>query len=278
MIANPIRSETIRSRSGLSWSVAMAKWVPCARTSSYSTWVRCDRRGALPVAALADERAGRLGARLVRLVDPLVDLARPGLVLDLLLAPIAHARSLTTRSRRIFRSTGSGGSDVGRPFPVPGGEDIRDVRLAQEHVGPGPLERVADLASRQFTMNSHHPSCPACCAVVSKHDARHLVHGLELSEIDDERAAGVGDAFQLVARAMETLSRSSSPTSERRSTPLRRSPRTTKRDSGVSIRFCTLDLLGPTACSPRGERCCSRTGSWGSRGGNRELGLPQSEP
>ncbi len=39
MIANPLRSETIRSRSGFSWLLAIAKWVAYSRTSSYSTWV-----------------------------------------------------------------------------------------------------------------------------------------------------------------------------------------------------------------------------------------------
>ena len=60
MIENPVRSETRRSRSGLSWSSAMAKWVPYARTSSYSMRVRL----------MVDAQASSLHSQMYGFVGP----------------------------------------------------------------------------------------------------------------------------------------------------------------------------------------------------------------
>ena len=114
---SPMRSETCMSRSGLSWSSAIAKWVPCARTSSYSM---CGGRSSpcSSVAALTHERAA--GVRtfaLVGSVDPFVDVSSAGLVDDLLLPPVAHGASPATRNGSPIRCSGRGGSETGVQAP-----------------------------------------------------------------------------------------------------------------------------------------------------------------
>src|SRR6476620_8346026 len=79
-----------------------------------------DRGLAGAVAALTDVAMRRFRARTPgRLVDPLVDLTRVGLVPDLYLAPVTHGRSSAARRRRSARRPGRGGSEIGDHSPSP---------------------------------------------------------------------------------------------------------------------------------------------------------------
>ena len=104
-----------------------------------------DRRWTGAVAALAHEGIRRVTGALVGLVDPLVDLSRPGLVLHLLLAPVRSWHGLDDpQPRHPGALTGERRERDRRPVAVGGGQEVQDVvteeiaRHPRARTPPGP--------------------------------------------------------------------------------------------------------------------------------------------